>query len=405
MRASDTAQRMTESLAPMQQQRAMAAFRVQGVEALLYNKLDQGRVCPCANRNPTVTRLAPDGKASVGAINRVLTGQSKFGIKDYNGSTASPEEDFNDANFHDAPTSPTNPFNHWLNDLVKVGGGESDDEDANLILTEAELGDNGQFSPDLDKIFDGFDMSHLGITDVSCPICFGTAYVGGYSPFRSFRRVIIASDFQTTSTLDLQTDGAFALTPGVHTITTVLPKGLAVLDVFRTFNGRKVSVATYKIDGQSLAGKNPRQFFDGLPHVIEVTTSEPLTHMEIQGGVSTEPIYFEFPKRGSTTDISVLDNSEPFTIIISPDVPHLDILDVIAESQMGKLLVVQNANPWNTRNRSTLGWEATVRVAQPQELYNILPLRRPVTGQKTTRGATPAKTTMVSGVVTKGMSF
>ena len=50
-------------------------------------------------------------------------------------------------------------------------------------------------------------------------------------------------------------------------------------------------------------------------------------------------------------------------------------MDVIVESQLGKILVVQSVDTWKTRQRSILGWEIQVRVIQPQELFRILPAR------------------------------
>lgn len=131
-----------------------------------------------------------------------------------------------------------------------------------------------------------------------------------------------------------------------------------------------------------------------------------MTHLEMQFGLSKEPVYFEIPKLTKTSDISLLEQQEPFQIIVSPDIPHLDSMDIIADSQLGKILIVQNANPWNTRNRNMLGYECQVRVAQPQELWNILPRRRHVTGQKRVRAAAPTKGVVPSGLSTlKGFTF
>ena len=66
---------------------------------------------------------------------------------------------------------------------------------------------------------------------------------------------------------------------------------------------------------------------------------------------------------------------EPFQIVLSPNVPTINSQDIIVESQLGKVLVVQSVNTWKSRQRSILGWEIQVRVIQPQELYRILPPR------------------------------
>lgn len=390
-RAADVASRMVEHVIPIQQQKMMSAFRVQGIQGILYSQLTQGLRCTCHSQSHEVARLSPDGKAPPGVINRVLTGNQNFGVSDYK---TTPEDEF-DA-FDDEPTSPTNQFNQWLGDL---------NTSKNNLGDEAAVNDDGQFSPDLDDMLDGFDLSSIGYSDVSCPICFGSGYVGGYSVFRAFRRVIVPAELKSGAVLDLP---KFELTPGVHTIQLVLPLGAQQVDVFRVMCGDRVVQAAISIDGAAVTGPGSiLNRCDGRPHSLTIVCESNLTHIEIQLSLSDEPIYFEIPKLSKNSDISLLEQQEPFQILVSPDVPILKSLDVIAESQLGKLLIVQSVNPWNTRNRQMLGHEIQVRVAQPQELYRLLPFRSRLTGQKTTNLARPARTTTQSGIVpnTKGFSF
>ncbi len=393
-RNADVASKLLDDIMPVVQQKFAAAFRVQGIQAVLYNRLTQGRRCTCNTRNNTVAGLSPDGKASTGAINRVLSGVTNFGVSDYK---ATPEDDFN--SFHDSPTSPNNAINQWLGDLNLVG---SDDGGSNQVENESAVGDDGQFSPDLENLFNEFDMSHLGVSDVSCPICFGAGYVGGYSMFRGNRQTLVPTDFATQSFLDPKT---FELSPGVHTATLVFPLGASGVDAFRVFLNDKVVAAEFTIDGVSASNRRVLNWCDGKPHTLVVTTQSAMTHMEIQFALSQDPVYFEIPKLTKTADISFLEQQEPFQIVMSPDVPLLQSMDLIAESQLGKILIVQTVNPWNTRNRSMLGHECMVRVAQPQELWRIMPFRLPVNSQKTTNLATPTKGKPMSGVNQRGFTF
>ena len=396
MRNADVAHKLTEDIAPLQQARMMSAFRVQGIQAILYSKMSQGRQCICHGKNNEASRLSPDGKASPGAINRILTGNSNFGISSYDPFLDDPDEDPNRP-FTSAKTA----GGGWRGDLNLVGG-ELDDE-FNQIETEPTLGDNGQFSPDFENIFDGFDMSALGLSDVSCPICFGTNVVGGYAPFRAHRHVILASELTTASYFDLP---SFEMQAGTHTVQVTLPKGGVGLDVFRVMLQDKPVPARLYLDNVDLTNTRITDWCDGRPHELKIVTPSALTHIEIQFSLSHEPIYFEFPKLTKSADISLLDQQEPFNIIVSPDIPSLQTLDVIAESQLGKMLIVQSANPWNTRNRNMLGFECQVRVAQPQELWNILPRRKAITGQKRVNIAAPTKAKATSGVsALKGFTF
>lgn len=391
MRNADVAQRMTEHVIPMQQARMNSAFRVQGVQAVLYNRLSQGIVCSCKSKDQHVLGRLDTGDV-VGSANRAQT-NTQFGVGSYN--PMSPDAEFDDDNFQSNPTSPNNPLSQWMGDVIKAG---HERDGANLILDVSANSEAGQFSPDLDNIFSVFDPGTMGLTDVSCPVCFGSGYVGGYSQFRGWRHVVAAPQIvDTAATFDLTTS-PLALRPGTHTFMVVLPSGAVVIDVFRALNGDKVIGAQIKIDGTDTAQKPVLQWFDGKPHTIQVVASDPMTHFEIQAGTSTESVFFEFPKRTKSADISLLERQEPFQIILSPDVPQLDTLDVISESQTGKFLIVQNVNDWNTRNQQMLGWECTVRTAQPAELWRILPQRRHVSWQKTAVPAHPSKANQVGGL-------
>lgn len=394
-RNSDVAHLLTETIAPIQQAKYQSAFLVQGISCILYSGLHGGRKCPCRTKNNTVETLAPDGKASPGAINRVLTGNENFGISDYNAVAKNLELD---PRF--APTSPTDDISNWLGDLNSIGG--TDALHTTQIENEPMVGDKGQYSPDFDDMFSDFDMSALGISDVSCPICFGTSYIGGYAPYKAWRKVLIPSDFETTSYYQLP---ELELSPGTHTVQIVLPRGALLTDVFRTMNNDKVTASQFYLDGIDVTHRNLLAHCDGVPHTLVIKTKEPMTHFEIQFGLSAESTYFEFPKVSQNSDISLLERTEAFQIVVSPDVPHMQVLDIIAESQSGKILIVQNVNPWNSRNRQMLGWECNVRVAQPQELWRILPFRRHVTGQKAVNKAIPSKSQVVSGIASKGLQF
>ena len=402
MRASDVAKTMVEHVASMQQQRMIAAFRVQGFKAILYSRLSQGIACTCKGAEKAVgLKLNPDGKADTGTINRVLTGESKFGVGAYN--PLSPDSEFDDIdNFHDHETSPNNATNQFLGDLRRAG---PDDGTNNLVTDEPTMTETGMFSPDIDALLRDFDYGSIGLTDVSCPLCFGSGYIGGFSPFRGWRQVVDATRMQTTSTLDL-TASPLALRPGTFTFVMVLPLGAAVVDCFRVMNGDRMVRAQILVDGVDTMNKRVLNWFDGRPHTITINSQDPVTHFEAQAGLNPEPVYFEFPKKGKSQDISVFEKTEPFQILMSPECPEVQTLDIIAESQSGRLLIVGTVNPWTTRDRNFLGQEVQVRVAQPAELWRILPVRGHVmVKEQTTNAATPSKANTISGITDGGSSF
>lgn len=382
-RVSDVAQKMVEQVAPIHQQRMMAAFRVQGLQGILYSRLNQGPRCTCHSRNNEIVNLDPDGKASAGAINRVLTGSQNFGVSDYKDRPATADEEFDV--FGDDATSPNNAFNQWMGTDNTTRDNSSD---------ETMVYDDGQSADGLD--LPDFDLNEFGLSDVTCPICFGSNVVGGYSMMRGFRKVFVPSDFATHSVVDPLT---FELSPGEHTTAITVPRGVTRLDVFRVMRGKVPVAAKFYVDNQDVSNANlVRALGDGIVRKLRVVTDSPMTHVEIQFALSEESMYFEVPKRTRTPDLAVLEQHEPFQIIVSPDVPQLYAQDIIVESQLGKHLIVTQVSPWNTKAMTVLGHEVQVRVAQPQELYTILPLREHVLRKpKTTVQARPSKSVTVSG--------
>lgn len=90
------------------------------------------------------------------------------------------------------------------------------------------------------------------------------------------------------------------------------------------------------------------------------------------------------PKLQKSGNRSILDSTDNFQIILSPDVPQIEPTDIIIESMWGKALMVQDKTWMNTRNRQMFGYEINVRVIQPAELFYLLPKRKPITQNTTT---------------------
>jgi hypothetical protein len=153
--------------------------------------------------------------------------------------------------------------------------------------------------------------------------------------------------------------------------------GAIGVDVFRVMNNTKPVASNFTIDGIAADEVSVLCKCDGKPHIIEVTLlgEDIWTHVELQFILSDQSAYFEFPRLNQGPDTSLLKQLDPFTIVLSSNVPSVQSQDIIVESTFGNTLIVQNSNWWNTRNRDVIGWECTVRVLQPQEIFGILPKR------------------------------
>lgn len=372
-RASDVAERAVTEIMPQMQQRYYDAFRVQGVQCVHYNRLSSGRKCSCqASRKQINGLLGKDGKADIGTINTLITGNPNFGVTPYNANQQRLTQTDNTVS---SPLAPLDKYQGVFDNL----GVNREIPMADLLGGRKEgVGDNGPVSNlTIDDMVSDFDANSLGFTDVACPICFGTGYVGGYTPFQANRQVLTVTDMQIDpeGRIDVLKSPLVAEAKSFNVITR-LPRGAIGIDVFRVWDGDTPTGATITIDGTLITSTlQILSFCDGRQHLINATNLTRFTHLEMQFNISRESVYFEFPRRPSSANTALLEQTEPFQIILSPNVPTMEAQDIIVEQMLEKVLVVQNVNPWNSRQRNVIGWEAIVRVIQPMEIYRILPAR------------------------------
>lgn len=363
-RASDVVSRAIQEIVPVQQSRNYSAHRVQGYKGLLYNRLYQGPKCSCQSSEQKInSRLNLEGKADAGFINELLTGQMEFTVTPYGRNLPSDVV---------SPFAPQNKNQGVFDIISKDGAGVP-----SRVETQG-FGDNGALEEfDINDLAGAFDASSVGMTDVYCAVCFGTGFVGGYSVFHGHRSVIPVDQVDLGSTSLNLIDRPWSAESKDFSFQVLLPRGAVALDICRVMNNKDLVVANFTIDSQAVNEITILKFCDGRPHLIEVNFSEPRkwTHVELQFALASDHAYFELPKTNKGSDISLLEQTEPFQISMASNVPNLQPEDLIVESSMGRVLMVQNSNGWNTRRRDLLGWECNVRPVQPQELYNILPRR------------------------------
>jgi hypothetical protein len=370
-RAADVAEKAVKEIVPVQQRRYLDAFRIQGIQCLAYNRLTSGRPCSCQSHQKQVQGLLDkEGKASPGVINELITGHMSFDVTPYRQGV----------DVQGGPNGVSSPYdqqdpNRGVFDISTTGE-EFPFADVNGITED--FGDNGPTNPvDIDDLLNNFDTGALGWSDVACPICFGTGFVGGFTAFNSYRKVLTPTDVEPVLGFIDTVERPFVVREcqGWNQ-TVILPAGAVMVDSFKVWNGLNIVPTTFLIDNTPIT--NDAQllsFCDGKLHLITAQFSGEFTHFEMQFGLSWESLYFEFPRRPQSADTSLLEQMEPFQIFMSPNIPYLNSMDVVVESQLGKVLVVQNVNPWVTRQLNILGPECQVRVIQPQEIFRILPWR------------------------------
>lgn len=416
-RASDVAKQAVDLLVPVQNRRYLEAFKVQGLKAVLYAPLRSGVPCSCKNRSKAAASfLAENGKASQGLINQLLTGEN-FSVLPYGVQPAKPAVDesgvealssvYERMNGNGSAmtevgdgyaTNPADPRGRTLLPTVRTGQEDANtgylaDEFDNLIEFEDPSAETwGLEGEQARTITPDAGLSAAGFYDVSCPICFGTGFVGGYSIHNGFRFVISLTVNAPSWNLSINA-GAVAqfneTTPVVSDCLSFsfdlpLPRHVVGIDALRVFNGTKSLGATIRVDSTTLTSEHQLvNFCDGRTHTITVTFPSPtsVSHVEVQLNQSNEWTLFEFPRLSRSGDPLTLDDTDPFSINVSPSIPNLVPWSVLAESTYGKVLLVKTVQSWNTRNRQVLGWDCEVRVVQGSELYNLLPRRKIVKSQ------------------------
>lgn len=409
-RSVDVARRTIQQLLPVQNRRYDNAFRVQGFQALLYHRLNHGEKCLCSSKDTFLgERLGLDGKASAGAINSLLADASfenlPYGSRPSRTASSVLEVDLNPAGRLPS-TEIAYPASADLTARKLPSIFETDDPDrtargaafgsitdryasdsgqagSTTILPDG-MGVNGPVSVD-EHVADIMESSQqdLGIhsgSDQGCPICFGSGFVGGYSLYNGLRIVLVPNKAE-------RIDGALVLVDSIPYAESVLRCDWKV-----RFPLHAVSVDTVKIWNKSELAENLKiyvdsteilselqllNFCDGREHTLSIQATEEsvFSHVEIQFNSSKDWVNFEFPKLTKSSNQTVLENTDPFSVIVSPMVPRISPLDIVYETSYGKFFMVKSVPTWNTQGRSVLGWEAELRPLQPQEMATILPKR------------------------------
>lgn len=377
-RAVDVAKKALREITPIQQRRYDNAFQVNSYQALVYNRLDAGLPCSCqASGKVLGTLLGEDGKMPEGKINEMVTGGMMFKVKRY-GAREPEREDLrvyrgDPAKTRDDTTQDGLDSENQLTPPLNNGKGNFDDPFASEIDQDTQTLD--------DQLID-FDSLPQDVSDVSCGICFGSGYVGGFSVLGSWRQVLSTQwpelRLNPGATIEVTERPNFFRSLWAE-FDTILPCGFTALDSCRVWNNtRPVGTARMLIDGNTATYSILRQMCDGYMHKVRVEfdVSTDWTHLELQVGLINSLAHIDFPNLAQSADVAKLDQTEDLTINTSSSVPTLGSRDVIIEHTFGKAFHVGACNGWNDAAGNQLGWTATVRVLQPNEILNILPRRR-----------------------------
>ncbi len=409
-RSGDVARETLHAIMPVQARKTDQAFQVDGYTGVLYSYLTSGQPCACQAKGKALnTRLDKDGKASPGAISEMMSSSGNFGMRPYGEKvTVTPAYaqerarghsvlEINLASYGQPAVPVASLFDE--SDIEDMDVGDRDpkglpdrvgyDAENTTLSTIVEH----DLSTDVNEYTSDFDQALLGHSDINCPICFGSGFIGGFNLLHGYRKIFT---FQDTSMV-LPATAFIGMELDIPTITTtevswtfVLPFGVVNVDAFRLWDETEpVTEFVAKVDTtHTLTSEfDLYQFCDGKPHTLSLQFNQEttFTHLELQVNQSTFSANFALPKTGKGSNRAVLESMDPFTVFLSPLVPAVKPLDVIVESTYGKVLHVKTTTGQNDHHLTTLGWEVDVRPTQPQELLNMLPHRKPRENQNVRR--------------------
>lgn len=397
-RAVDVVQEALRDVAAIQQLKYDNAFKVAGYEALVYHKLDSGKPCSCGARGKALaTRLGEDGKLDQGGINKLVTGGYEFKVRIYGSKNG------NDPKFAEDNGIPQQPhrelsLRETVDDISQftptLQGVARDSLEPNAYDIDADgdrFGSNGPVASEdvLDNLVSkSFDDFEFGLTDVSCPICMGTGFKGGFTVEGGWRQLLTPDEpeAQYDGTIDTLVRPLAVEDCKVFQYQLIIPKGCLRVDVLNVWNKNRIVPVTFMVDSTPLLYPNQLiKYADGLPHTFVALFRNKVrfTHIEIQVSLSDKIVQIDFPKLTQGSDIKKLDSTEDVTLMASPTLSMIRRLDIVVESVFGKAFQVESVPLWNDNNRRVLGWEFQARVIQPQELFALLPRRRQLKQQPT----------------------
>lgn len=396
-RAVDVAQRALHDVAAIQQAKYNNAFLVAGYESLLYHIQESGSPCSCGSRSRALsTRLGEDGKLDRGQINKLITGGYEFKVNPYGTKMGNSVEY---ATEHGIPLQPHSDTSIWesvdsLSQLTPEMNGVTRsmvDPTGFDVDVETRNDANGPKLPQdiLDSLSQSaFDTDELGLSDVSCPICMGTGFVGGFLPEGGYRKILTPDDIlaEYDGTLDPLVRPLAAEDVTYFKYQFTLPKGALRVDALNVWHKNKMVAATFMVDAVPLTSVQQLvHYADGAPHLLYVLFPAPtrFTHVEIQLGLTHSLPRIDFPKLVQGSDLRKLDSTEDVSLVASPTVSLIRRKDILVESNFGKAFQVVSVPVWVDNSRRVMGWEFQARVIQPQELYALLPRRRQMKQQAT----------------------
>ena len=362
-RMRQAARESVASLTELNRQHNANALFPNGMPCVVYTRLFSGRQCSCAAGRSDV--LDVDGNLDEAQIEALTKGED-IRIEAY-----SSHQRTDTGGVYTIIENP-NPTNKYENFDLKSY--YHDQHDSDYVNLEDGIEDDVE-DENLDSVI-------MGVESVSCAVCFGTGYAGGYDLY-SGKRIVLDTTFpkvSVTGIIDsLVKPNKFVLEPRQSITFTNVPL-IHGNPTFTVYNNNKIVESLYVIevlhDGEWIASDDDRLgwVFDGRCKNIRIRSTKNLafTHIELLIFQQQEPLLLDFAKFGNSFAANILDNTASGNIVLPARMEYLPPLSVVYNIQKRSGWVITSIEPTESWGNQSLALEAATRKVQEYELYSLL---------------------------------
>lgn len=369
-----------DQITPMAVQQHMNAIAVDGIPCLYFIRKSSGVPCTCtglqpqtnpdgtnANVMPTTPgshTVQPQGFGSDEYMASVLEGTS-YRINRYGSRPRHVDANGDDNKWR------ADPRGRFSNDGV-IRAADLADPYARQVDTV-----------DTDDLFDvGASQNVSASTEqTSCAVCLGTGFVGGYDPVNGNRVVYDAQADWRGTTVNGAAKPNELVAGNQARLSLTIPMGARHLIALKVWNNKdQVSGVTINYAaGDSFKQLTPdlAGVTKGVPVQLQLLfsgSSQTFTHLEVMYDMGLEPVLLGWNRMSFSEDFNKIDQLDDVSVVLPPNIPITSLYDIVTEPVYKRAWKVTNTSNGMDRNLKVNGSEAQVRVLQPFELANLLPV-------------------------------
>jgi len=357
-RVKEVADRVLERTSEVAQHEFNNAFLVNPHPVTLYLPLTNGYRCTCTYNDT----LASDGSMKPEVMDTLLSGSPV---------TMTPAD-----SAHADRSTLTNTTN------IRMRTGENKRTPDSLTADE-EIVDLGE----IDESMSTPSTNPFGFSGTSCPVCFGTSYIGGYNVFRGSRTVLTPSNFKDAEGVSIdhtsapnklmaEREGAFVL------FNIMVPKNAVAVESIRIFDNQQQVFLPLSVNNVLLGGEggcSPESilaFATGVKSLLKLefpVRGAKITHIELQFRLSSEMLLADFSKIQDLQDIILLEGLATGTIVLPSLVAEVPKLSMLFDHVYSRYWRTTDSDPLMDARGHVYGHECNAFPLKEFELGTMLP--------------------------------